>query len=279
MKWLVVGASGLVGSELCRQSGATGAARHAEGAATVVLDLQNRRSIDAALRTVKPEAIAICSAWPWVDGCEKDPERSHRENVDTVANVIAETRGSGARLLFFSSDHVFDGRKPGPYVESDAVGPLSVYARHKREAEELLLNRGEALICRTAWVFGVEARRKNFVYQALTHARAGTIFKLPRSQAGCPTSAPWLCASALKLVSDGLDGVVHLTGGELLTKAQWARTIASALGLSLKVEEVEWGEAGQVAPRPQSVALASERHGLHQPKVTEILESLAKTIA
>src|SRR4051812_7362083 len=104
---LVVGASGLVGSELCRRGGfeGGGAARKVEGAATVVLALLDRGSIDAALSRSAPQTVAVCSAWPYVDGCEKEPERSHRENVETVANLVAATAGSKTGILFFSTDH------------------------------------------------------------------------------------------------------------------------------------------------------------------------------
>ena len=277
MKALVVGASGQIGSELYRQmgEGAVGAARHVEGCATRVLDLLDRRSIDAALEAVNPELVAVCSAWPYVDGCESDPARSHRENVETMQNLLAATTGAKTRVLFFSSDHVFDGEKPGRYVESDPVHPLNVYAKHKREVEELLLQRGRALICRTSWVFGVEARKKNFVYRVIAHARDGTELKVPSGQAGCPTWAGWLCESSLKLLAEGTEGIVHLGGEQEFTKAQWATEIATALGLpALKLTETDWRLSGQVAPRPNRVALASERHPLRQGTVREILRSL-----
>lgn len=276
MRLLVVGASGLVGAELVRQSGAVGAARHLEGAATLVVDLLDPATIDAALKQVAPDVVAICSAWPYVDGCESDPARSHRDNVQTVQNLAAATN---CKLLFFSTDHVFDGRKPGKYVESDTVNPLSVYAKHKREVEELLLTRGRSLICRTAWVFGVEARKKNFVYRVIAHARDGTELKVPSGQSGCPTWTGWLCESALALLGQGTEGVVHLTGEREFTKAQWATQIVASLGLpALKLTETDWRLAGQVAPRPDRVALASERHPFRQPDVGGILKALAPAL-
>ncbi len=279
MRLWVVGASGLVGSELGRRASPTatvlGSARKVEGAATRVVDLLDRAAIELALKDFAPEAIAICSAWPYVDGCESDPARSHRDNVSTVQNLVAATAGSRARLLFFSTDHVFDGKKDGRYVESDAVHPLSVYAKHKREVEVLLLERGRSLICRTAWVFGLEARKKNFVYRVLSHARDGTELKVPSGQSGCPTWTGWLCEAALTLLGQDMEGVVHLTGEREFTKAQWATLIVQALQLpALKLTETDWRLAGQVAPRPDRVALTSERHAFRQPEVEGILKAL-----
>ncbi|GEM_PF-2625485 len=278
MRLLVVGASGLVGSELHRQGGlgTVGAARHVEGAATESMDLLNRASIDRVLQAHSPDVIALCSAWPYVDGCESDPVRSHRDNVETVQNMIAATKGSAAKLVFYSTDHVFDGLKAGPYVESDPVNPLSVYAKHKLKTERLLLERGNSLVCRTAWVFGVEARKKNYVYRVIGHAKEGTELKVPSGQAGCPTWTGWLCASTLTLLQRGLDGVVHLTGNLETTKAQWARLIVESLGLpELQLTETDWRLAGQVAPRPDRVAVTSERHDLKQPELGGILKALA----
>jgi dTDP-4-dehydrorhamnose reductase len=273
---LVVGASGLVGTHLVHAARArgdtvTGAARTVTGEATLRVDLEDRATLDAALDAVQPTLVALCSAWPYVDGCEKDPARSHRENVETVANAIAATAGSRAALLWFSTDHVFDGSLPR-HGESDPVRPLSVYARHKREAEALLEARGNALIARTSYVWGAERARKNFVYRVIDAARAGKALEVPRDQAGCPTWAGWLAPSALELLRLGQRGVLHLTGSELLTKASWARKIASALGFrDFEAREVEWAQAGQVAPRPASVALKSERHALVQPPLDELL--------
>lgn len=276
LRVLVVGASGLVGAHLvqaarARGDAVTGAARRPQREATVEVDLLDRGGLEAALAAHRPELLALCSAWPYVDGCEQDPARSHRENVETVANAIAATKGSGAALLWFSTDHVFDGTRPR-HGESDPVNPVSVYARHKREAESLLEDRGNALVVRTAYVFGAEPARKSFPYRVVDAAKAGAVLKVPRAQAGCPTWAGWLAESSLELLSMGLRGVVHLTGGELLTKAAWARRIASGLALGeVRVEEVDWALAGQVAPRPASVCLKTERHALVQPPLDELL--------
>lgn len=276
---LVIGASGLVGSALVRAARdrgleAVGAARTARGDATVEVNLLDRAGIVRALAAVRPDAVAICSAWPHVDGCEADPTRSERENVGTVRNLLeALGEGSTTPVLFFSTDHVFDGAKE-VYVESDAVRPLSVYAKHKRAVEELLLSRGHALVARTAWVFGAEPRRKNFVYRVLDAAKTGETLRVPEAQGGCPTWAGWLATSALRAFCEGTQGLLHLTGERYFTKAEWARFIATSLELGpLEVREMSWSEAGQVAPRPARVALRSERLSLAHPPLADVLRA------
>lgn len=278
MRLLVAGASGLVGGEVARRAAerghqVAGAARKVEGEAARALDLMDRAQVERAVAELQPDAVFICSAWPHVDGCEQDPARSERENVGTVANVLAAVRGSPARVVFYSSDHVFDGTKP-EHLESDPVHPLSVYARDKRRAEELLLSRPGSLVARTAWVFGEERRRKNFMYRVISLAREGRPLLVPALQAGCPTWARWLADATLELLERGVDGVVHLTGGELLTKAEWAAMLVKQLQLpALEIREVSPAEAGQVAPRPLSVRLGTRRHALRHPPLAEVLRA------
>lgn len=269
---LVVGASGLVGSEVARAApGAVlGVARNVGGHATRAMDLLDPRAIEAVVDEANPDAVVVASAWPHVDGCEQDPSRSLRENVTSVRNLLA-VLGAQVRVAFFSTEHVFDGAAPH-YDEAAATRPLSVYARHKREVESLLLSRGRSIIVRTSYVFGAEARRKNFMYRVIDAANAGTSLRVPSKQAGMPTWSVWLARSTLSLLSAQYDGVAHLTGPDVLTKAEWAALLVRGLGLpAVEIDEVPWQESGQVAPRPERVRLISTKHDHHHPPLLELL--------
>ncbi len=270
---LVVGASGLVGSEVMRVAApwtTHGVARQVSGLATEAMDLLDLASIERVVTKVNPDVVIVASAWPWVDGCEQDPARSQRENVQTVKNLVA-VLGTSARVVFFSTEHVFDGLAPG-YDEGSPTNPLSVYAQHKRDVEALLLTRGKSLIARTSYVFGAEARRKNFMYRVIDASEQRTPLKVPSAQAGLPTWSRWLATSTLELLGRGFEGIAHLTGPEVLTKAQWASMIATGLDLpNVEIVEVPWQESGQVAPRPERVRLRSTKHELHHPPLLELL--------
>lgn len=274
---LVLGATGLVGSAVMRAGRARGdevlgAARRVRGEATLAVDLCDAVAVNTLLREVRPDVIVVASAWPWVDGCERDPERSLRENVGTVENVLAAAGAS--RVVYYSTDHVFDGARV-TYVESDATSPLNVYARHKLASEQALLAHGDALIVRTSWVFGVEQDAKNFVYQVIRAARSGQVVRVPRGQAGCPTWSDALATATLSRLGEGTRGVLHVAGDELLSKAAWARAIVASLALGpIPVEEVDPDPSAQVAARPDQVQLLSERHGFAQGDVRVLLNGL-----
>ncbi|MDP1822157.1 MAG: sugar nucleotide-binding protein [Archangium sp.] len=270
---LVVGASGLVGSEVVRAASAWsthGVARHVGGLATEAMDLLDVPAIEQVVTRVNPDAVVIASAWPWVDGCEQDPARSERENVQTVKNLL-QVLGPAVRVVFFSTEHVFDGLSPA-YDEAAPTHPLSVYAKHKRDVEDLLLRRGRCLVARTSYVFGAEARRKNFMYRVIDASEQRTPLKVPSAQAGMPTWSRWLATSALDLLGRGFEGLAHLTGPDVLTKAEWARLLATGLSLpNVEIVEVPWQDSGQIAPRPERVRLLSTRHELHHPPLLELL--------
>ncbi len=282
MRALVIGASGLVGHEVMRAASARGwvtlgVARKVDGLASRAMDLLDPASVAPIVEEFAPQLVVIASAWPWVDGCERDPDRSFRENVGTVQTLLAALPPT-TRVLFFSTEHVFDGLAAA-YDELAPTHPLSVYARHKREVETLLLGRGSALVARTSYVFGVEARRKNFLYRVVDAAKTGVPLKVPSQQAGMPTWSRWLAQSALELDARGLSGLVHLVGPEVLTKAQWATRITAGLGLrNVTIDEVPWQEAGQVAPRPERVRLISTRHALQHPPLESVLRDITAEV-
>lgn len=281
---LVVGASGLVGGALTEQASKAGyrvlgAARRPQGWATRALDLTRREQIESVLKEFEAQMVFVCSGYTHVDGCERDVSRSAVENVQSVANLIEALRGSKAFVAFYSTDQVFDGSRDY-FVESDPVYPLNVYSRHKREAENLLLERGQSLVLRSAWIFGQELQQKNFVYQTIRAAGRGEKLKVPIAQSGNPTWSDWLARSTLELLQRGMSGVVHLSGSETRTKSDWARQVIGDLSLPpIEVLEVPPAEAGQVALRPSRVVLKSERHSLIQPSLRSILELLKTKLA
>ena len=267
---LVIGASGLVGNawvQAAEQRGSRvlGVARSVRGHATLALDAGDRAALDRVLDAFAPNVIALAAAWSHVDGCERDPERSWRENVGTVETLMAATSGSTTRLVFYSSDYVFDGRAEA-YTERAPTSPLNVYGRHKCAAEERVLARSGALVVRTSWVHGHDPGGKCFPDQVRRAVVGGEPFVVTsvvgargmdasgdEGPIGCPTPADWLAERSLACLDAGLDGIVHLAGARALSRVAWARELAPGLEVVVRKPPPD------AAPRPARVILRSER--------------------
>ena len=155
-----------------------------------VLDISDRDAVLAAIGTVEPDVVIHPAAWTAVDACESDPDRAYRVNCLGTRYVAEAARPVGAHLCYLSTDYVFDGTSPRPYVEWDDPNPLSVYGRSKLGGEREL-DPGHTIV-RTAWVNGRTGA--NMVKTVLRLAAEGGRLRFVDDQRGSPTSAADLAA-------------------------------------------------------------------------------------
>lgn len=271
MKLVVIGASGLVGShvwKLASKTGwsVTGTTRSADSTSLRQLEVADETALKAFLESEKPDAVVYAAGWTWVDGCEKDPARSRRENHDYPVRVAKWCQARGAKFAYFSTAYVFDGHKRN-YKETDAVSPINVYGRDKADAEKSILDAtaGSALILRLICVWGQEAAQKNFFYQVQRAIETGAPMVLPADQCGNPSWAGDIAEWTLKLIDVGQSGVWHLAGScPDMTRPEWARRIANGLKQAgrtgeLKLTECSTQELGQPALRPLLAGMNTEK--------------------
>jgi len=184
-----------------------------------------------------------------VDGCESHPDLAFAVNRDGALNVARAAKMAGARLLFLSSDYVFDGRKTAPYEINDARNPQSVYGRTKAEAEikllELLPN---CCIVRTSWLFGLGG--KCFPDTILKLAVARPSLDVVDDQRGCPTYAVDLARAIIELGRKNAEGIVHVTNTGDCTWFEFAEEIVRSAGFNTAVRPVSSAVMARPAPRP-----------------------------
>ncbi|WP_216326983.1 family 1 glycosylhydrolase [Deinococcus aestuarii] len=223
------------------------------------LDIADAGSVERALEEHRPWAVVNAAGYVRVDDAEGDP-RNARENALGPRLLARACAGGGVRLLTFSSDLVFDGRKGAPYVESDTPGPLNAYGRSKLAAEQAVLSLlPEALVVRTSAFFGPWDEH-NFAAHVRRELRAGRAVRAAGDQVVSPTFVPDLSHAVLDLLLDGEGGVWHLANPGAVSWADFARMVARASGLDPDgVEEVPTARLGLPAARPAHSALASER--------------------
>jgi dTDP-4-dehydrorhamnose reductase len=230
------------------------------------LDIADAAQVARVLDAVQPWAVVNTAGYVRVDDAEREPELCRRENTDGPANLADACAGRGVALLTFSSDLVFDGAKPGPYVERDAPAPLNVYGRSKAEAERLVAEAHPgALVVRTSAFFGPWDEH-NFVTHALRALAAGRAFPAADDVTVSPTYVPDLVHACLDLLVDGERGLWHLANEGGVTWAELARVDGGPVGLDASLVEPRPNESFALpASRPARVLLASERGTLMPP--------------
>lgn len=261
MRSLIIGASGQLGWALCRAFSPAyqvieAAHRHPRQG-QLTLDLADAASTWKLLEEVRPDLVLVAGAITNVDGCEVDPGACRRVNARGPGVVAEYARSSGAGVVFFSTDHVFDGLKAS-YTESDPINPLNVYARSKAEGEaavrEMLPDRH--LVIRTSWVYGPDQERRNFALRLVDRLSAREQVPLPLDQWGSPTYTEDLASATRFLIEHRHTGTFHATGPELIDRVSLGRRICARFGLDAgRIVPKPTSELGQDAPRPLRVKL------------------------
>ncbi|MFQ5767306.1 MAG: SDR family oxidoreductase [Acidobacteriota bacterium] len=235
---LVIGAAGQVGGALLEALPAGKAAasyRRAVPSGGLFFDLaaaaENPHQATDLLSQVKPTVVFIAAGLTHVDACQQTPQEALAVNRDGPAAVARAASRVGARTVYYSTDYLFDGRS-GPYDETAQPAPLSVYGRSKLAGEEAVLKADpEALILRTAVVFGPETQGKNFAYQMARRLRTEASVPIPQDQFSSPTYNRDLAAASLALVKTGAAGIFNVAGPEVMDRAALALRLARSSGL------------------------------------------------
>ena len=270
---VIAGATGALGQAFARICALRGLTHQV--LARDEMDIADAGSVHAALDRLRPWAVVNAAGYARVDTAEHESERCRRENT-CGALVLAEVcRERAVRLLTFSSDFVFDGAQARPYVESDRVGPLSVYGASKAEAERgVLATLASALVVRSSGFFGPWDER-NFLSRALREMSAGQRVRAAADATFSPTYLPDLVHTALDLLIDGERGVWHLANRGAVSWADLVRLGADLAGVRHHLlDACATAALGLAAPRPAYSVLGSERGAL-LPSLEEALQRFA----
>ena len=198
------------------------------------LDLSQVEQIRQQVRALRPELIINAAAHTAVDQAESEPELAFAINA-TAPGVLAEEAATlGVPLIHYSTDYVFDGRKPAPYIEADEPNPLGVYGQSKLAGEQAIRAAGgEHLILRTSWVYSLHGRNFLLTMQRLLQERDA--LKVVADQIGAPTWAGSIAAASAELIRHwragqaGPWGTYHLTGQGETSWFGFASAIAEQL--------------------------------------------------
>ena len=231
MKILLFGKNGQLGSEFQRMLPQLGNLTSLD---YEDIDLRDIHAVQQTLNELKPDLVVNASAYTAVDRAETEQDTAMTVNALAPGAMADWTRKSGAVLIHYSTDYVFDGRKGSPYIESDPANPLNVYGKSKLAGEENIKQAGEAyLILRTSWVYSVGGT--GFVNKVLEWARKNETLKIVSDQISNPTWARELAKATFSLVSahqgnlqDVMKerrGLYHLAGSGYASRYEWTKQI------------------------------------------------------
>lgn len=225
MRVLITGAGGQVGRELVAAFEADG---HHEviGCDHAGLDVADRDQVLDAITSTRPDAIVHPAAWTAVDACEGDPELAFAVNALGTRHVADGARRVGATVCYLSTDYVFDGTKPVPYLEWDEPDPQSVYGASKL-AGEREIDPGSTIV-RTSWVCGENG--SNMVKTILRLSSQQGTLSFVDDQRGHPTFADDLAVAVKRLVVERRPGTFHVTNQGAVSWYEFARAVLEASG-------------------------------------------------
>lgn len=222
------------------------------------LDVTNAERVEAVVAEFRPHAIAHLAAWTDVDGCEQDAARAERVNTGGARNVALSARRHHARMLYASTDYVFDGTATAPIQEGARPNPINEYGRSKLGGElaiqEILT---DYYIVRTSWVFGEGGR--NFVDTVLRLAEDNPVIEMVEDQVGCPTYASDLAAALVRVIESRDFGIYHITND---TECSWytlAQEVLKVIGSDVLLLPVGSDRFPRPARRPRYSVLANYR--------------------
>ena len=242
MRVLVVGGSGFIGRYLVRRLSET--LGHDvtgtfltrppgdDGPAWHRVDLSDNSGLEQAFRASSPDVVVHLAAMADVGTAERDPQRAWVVNADGTSAIAGLCRQQGARLVFISTEYVFDGKR-GFYSEVDPPNPTTQYGRTKLAAEQELATLGDnGSIIRASIVYGWPLQRhRNFVPMLIQRLRSGLAYYAPTSVMRSPVYVEHLVEGIARLVEKGHPGTHHIAGRDWVSMYDFARAVAAEFGL------------------------------------------------
>jgi dTDP-4-dehydrorhamnose reductase len=235
---------------------------HRKGLVWHTLDLLDTDEVERLFREVSPDAVIHAAARADIDFCEANKDIAHDINVGVTQRLTDLCRDRGARMIFVSTDTVFDGKK-GNYVEEDPPGPLNWYAETKLAAERLVAGMpGGWVVVRTSLVVGlpVLGAGNSFLSRMLCALEAGKELGVPDNEIRSPIDVVTLARALIELAGNEYVGYLHLAGNDILNRFEMVQRIAAKLGFPSKLVVARNPEhiPGRAA-RPLDVSLCNEK--------------------
>lgn len=249
MRVLVTGAKGQLGTDMVllleKQDNIT-----VFGLGRDELDITNKEEVERVLLAIKPDVVVHTAAHTKVDLAQEEPDAAFLINAIGTRNVAICSEKIGAKLVYVSTDYVFDGSSTKPYHEFSQTNPLGVYGESKLAGEQFVRDfHNHFFIVRTSWVYGKYGA--NFVKTMLRLAEINKELKVVDDQIGCPTYTVDLAQCILELIQTDKYGVYHVSNSGQCSWYEFAKAIFEEANINIKVNPCTTEDFPRPAPRPK----------------------------
>jgi dTDP-4-dehydrorhamnose reductase len=256
---LVIGAKGMLGRDLMGVLQASLPNDEIIGWDIEEIDIQKEEDTVFKIEKLRPDIVVHIAAYTDVDGCELDEEKAFAVNAEGTRHVALAASRCRAKMVYLSTDYVFNGNKREPYLESDSPHPLNVYGRSKLKGEQYVQELvKDTLIIRSQWLYGRYG--KNFVTLILQQAGEKRVLSIVNDQIGSPTYTVDLAKAISVLIQFDAQGIFHVANSDLCTWYTFGQAILKLSGMGkVRVIPISSKEFGPPAVRPSYSVLNCQK--------------------
>ena len=256
MKVLVTGANGQLGYDVAKQLQKQNI--ECFGVTRKDFDIVNFEATEKFITNYMPNVVIHCAAYTAVDKAEDEQGLCHLVNVSATENIAQICKKIDAKMVYISTDYVFDGTKDGFYEVDDKPNPVNVYGRTKLLGEQAVQKMLEKyFIVRISWVFGEHGN--NFVKTMLRLGKEHKELNVVADQYGSPTYTADLAPLLIEMIKTDKYGIYHATNEGVCSWAEFAEEIFKVAGMNVKVNHITTDEYPTKAKRPLNSRLSKEK--------------------
>ena len=256
MKVLVTGVKGQLGYDVVKDLEKRG--HQPIGVDRDEMDLMDNEAIRTFIMDLKPEAIIHCAAYTAVDKAEEEVETCYQINAESVKVISECAKELDVKLIYISTDYVFDGTKEGEYVETDLPNPINVYGASKLKGEEYVQTLLEKYyIVRISWVFGVNGN--NFIKTMRRLGSERDELNIINDQVGSPTYTADLAPLLVDMMETDKYGIYHATNEETCSWYEFANEIFKQSGIEVKTNPITTDQYPTAAKRPMNSRMSKAK--------------------
>lgn len=256
MKYLITGGTGQLGYDIIKEL-INRNEKDYLAPSSKKMDITNQKQVEKIILNYKPDIIFHCAAYTAVDKAEEDKENCYNINVNGTKNIVSVAEKINAKVVYISTDYVFDGTKEGIYEIDDKTNPINYYGYTKLMGEEVVKKLKDYLIVRISWVFGING--KNFVKTMLNLADTKDEISVVSDQIGSPTYTKDLSKLLLDMIENNKKGLFFATNEDFCSWYEFAEYIFKINNINIKLNKVLTKDYKTLAKRPLNSKLSKNK--------------------